>query len=101
MTAETTHKPLPSRKATATTILQEPSEAPPLVTVSSSALCVLTDFRKVPVATIGPDKTLNEATQEMIARGVRLLLVVERSARARRATSSCSASAASRRSRAS
>jgi hypothetical protein len=77
MTAETTHKALPSRKATSTTILQETSEAPPLVTVSSSALCVMTDFRKVPVATIAPDETLNEATEEMIARGVRLLLVVD------------------------
>lgn len=71
------HKPLPSRKANPGTLLQQPTEAPPLVTVSSSALCVMTDFRKVPVATIAPDKTLNEATETMIARGVRLLLVVD------------------------
>jgi CBS domain-containing protein len=45
--------------------------------MSSSALCVMTDFRKVPVATVGPDATLGQATDEMIAHGVRLLIVVE------------------------
>jgi CBS domain-containing protein len=77
MTAETPHKPLPSRKADPGTGLQQVSEAAPKVTMSSSALCVMTDFRKVPVATVGPDATLGQATDEMIAHGVRLLIVVE------------------------
>ncbi|AHE97152.1 CBS domain-containing protein [Thioalkalivibrio paradoxus] len=77
MTSDSPHKPLPSHKAPPGTLLQQPTEAPPLVTVSSSALCVMTDFRKVPVATIGPTATLTEATEAMIKRGVRLLLVID------------------------
>ncbi len=77
MTAENPHKPLPSRKADPGTGLQQVTEGAPPVTMSSSALCVMTDFRKVPVATIGPDATLSQATEEMIARGVRLLIVGE------------------------
>lgn len=77
MTAENPHKPLPSHKASAGTGLQPVTEGAPSVTMSSSALCVMTDFRKVPVATVGPDATLGQATDEMIARGVRLLIVVE------------------------
>ena len=77
MTAENPHKPLSSRKADPGTGLQQVTEGAPQVTMSSSALCVMTDFRKVPVATIGPDATLSQATEEMIARGVRLLIVVE------------------------
>jgi CBS domain-containing protein len=77
MTAENPHKPLPSHKAVPGTGLQQVTEAAPKVTMASSALCVMTDFRKVEVATIGPDATLGQATDEMIARGVRLLIVVE------------------------
>jgi len=77
MTAENPHKPLPSQKADPGTGLQQVTEGAPQVTMSSSALCVMTDFRKVPVATVGPDATLSQATEEMIARGVRLLIVVE------------------------
>jgi len=77
MTAENPHKPLPSSKAAPGTGLQQVTEAPPQVTLSSSALCVMTDFRKVPVATVSPDATLGQATDEMIARGVRLLIVVD------------------------
>jgi len=77
MSAESPHKPLPSHKAVPGTGLQQVTEGPAPVTMSSSALCVMTDFRKVPVATIGPDATLSGATEEMIARGVRLLIVLE------------------------
>lgn len=77
MTAESSYKPLTSHKAAPGTGLQQVTEGPARVTMSSSALCVMTDFRKVPVATIGPDATLGEATEEMIARGVRLLIVVQ------------------------
>jgi CBS domain-containing protein len=37
---------------------------------------VMTDLRQVPAATIRPNATIVQANREMIARGVRLLLVV-------------------------
>lgn len=49
-----------------------------LVRADSPAMCVMTDFKQVSVATIGPDATLAQANQTMISRGVRLLLVVNR-----------------------
>ncbi len=49
-----------------------------LVRADSPALCVMTDLKQVTAATIGPDVTLAHATQTMISRGVRLLLVVNR-----------------------
>lgn len=51
--------------------------APNPVKVSAYALEVMTDLRFVPVASIRPGATLEVATQRMIARGVRLLLVVD------------------------
>lgn len=77
MTAEFPHKPLPSQKAAPGIGLQQVSEEDPQVTLASSALCVMTDFRRVPVATIGPEATLNQATEQMISRGVRLLIVMD------------------------
>lgn len=49
-----------------------------LVRAESPALCVMTDLKQVSAATIGPEATLVQATQTMISRGVRLLLVVDR-----------------------
>jgi len=49
---------------------------PPPVSVDSDAILVMTDLSRVPSATIIADATLDEATQSMLARGVRLLLVV-------------------------
>ncbi|MDX9996010.1 MAG: CBS domain-containing protein [Rhodocyclaceae bacterium] len=49
-----------------------------LVRADSPAMCVMTDFKQVSVATIAPDATLAQANQTMISRGVRLLLVVNR-----------------------
>jgi CBS domain-containing protein len=49
-----------------------------LVRAESPALCVMTDLKQVSAATIGPDATLAQATQTMISRSVRLLLVVNR-----------------------
>lgn len=49
-----------------------------LVHADSPAICVMTDLKQVSVATIGPEATLAQATQTMISRGVRLLLVVNR-----------------------
>jgi CBS domain-containing protein len=50
---------------------------PPPVTMDSPALDVMTDLSQVPAATIGADASLDEANRSMIARGVRLLLVVD------------------------
>lgn len=49
-----------------------------LVRADSPAMCVMTDFKSVSVATIAQDATLAQANQTMISRGVRLLLVVNR-----------------------
>lgn len=48
-----------------------------LVQVDSPAIEVMTDLQQVSAATIGSEVKLSEATQRMISRGVRLLLVVD------------------------
>jgi CBS domain containing-hemolysin-like protein len=68
---------LPTAKAPAGTGFSEPTTFT-LVRADSPALCVMTDLRQVTAATIGPDINLAQATQTMISRGVRLLLVVDR-----------------------
>jgi CBS domain-containing protein len=68
---------LPTFKAPQATGYSEPSTFT-LVRADSPAMCVMTDFRQISVATIGPDATLAQANQTMISRGVRLLLVVNR-----------------------
>lgn len=68
---------LPTFKAPAGTGYSEPSTFT-LVRADSPALSVITDFKQVSVATIGPEATLAQANQTMISRGVRLLLVVDR-----------------------
>jgi CBS domain-containing protein len=50
---------------------------PRLIKMDSPAVAVMTDLCQVPAATIRPDATAAQATQAMIARGVRLLLVVD------------------------
>lgn len=74
---EPTHHPLPTIKAPPGTGFWEPSTFSP-VRADSPALSVMTDLKQVSAATIGPDAPLNVATQTMISRGVRLLLVVNR-----------------------
>jgi predicted transcriptional regulator len=64
-------------KAPAGTGYAEPSTFT-LVRADSPAMCVMTDFKQVSVATTTPDATLALANQTMISRGVRLLLVVDR-----------------------
>lgn len=77
------HKETPTQQALATfiapagTTFSQPSTFT-LVRADSPALCVMTDLRQVSAATIAPDATLAQATQTMISRGVRLLLVVNR-----------------------
>lgn len=68
---------LPTSKAPAGTGFSEPSTFT-LVRADSPAMCVMTDFKQVSVATIAPEATLAQANQTMISRGVRLLLVVDR-----------------------
>lgn len=46
------------------------------VNITASAMEVMTDLRFVPAATCRTDMAVSEARQKMIARGVRLLLVV-------------------------
>lgn len=45
--------------------------------IDSPAIDAMSDFRKVTPATIGPEATLVQAEQKMIACGVRLLLVLD------------------------
>lgn len=68
---------LPTSKAPAGTGFSEPSTFT-LVRADSPAMCVMTDFKQVSVATIAPEATLAQANQTMISRGVRLLLVIDR-----------------------
>lgn len=70
------YRPLAAMKAAADLGFHTPSTF--AVTADSPAISVMTDLRQVHAATIGPDASLGQATQTMIARGVRLLLVVER-----------------------
>lgn len=50
---------------------------PPAITADADAVLAMTDLSKMPSATIMPHASLEEATQSMILRGVRLLLVVD------------------------
>lgn len=75
---ESTASPtLKTFKAPAGTGFSEPSTFT-LVRADSPAMCVMTDFKQVSVATITPEATLAQANQTMISRGVRLLLVINR-----------------------
>ena len=71
----TNYKPLASRKAPKVLGYQQPSTFTS-VTASSPAIAVMTDLRQVTAATIGAEVTLSDATRTMMARNVRLLLVV-------------------------
>ncbi len=71
------YKPLSMTKMKLGVTYQPPGVyAPKPVKVDSPAIEVMTDLHLVTPATIGPDATLAQATQTMIARSVRLLLVV-------------------------
>lgn len=77
MNDEKRHTPLPCRRAAEELVIQYPWGSP-RVTASSPAIEVMTDLGVVSPGTVVPSATLNEATQVMIARGVRLLLVTEK-----------------------
>ncbi len=71
------YKPLSMAKMKGGVTYQPPGVyAPQPVKVDSPAIEVMTDLHLVSPATIGPDATLAKASQTMIARSVRLLLVV-------------------------
>jgi CBS-domain-containing membrane protein len=69
------YKHLPFRSLKAGAGFYQPSTRQ-LVQVDSPAIEVMTDLQLIRAATVGPEATLAMATQAMIARGVRLLLVV-------------------------
>jgi len=67
-------KPLPFRKLKLGAGFIQPTTYKP-VQASSPAIEVMTDLQRVSAATTHPEATLAQATQTMIARSVRLLLV--------------------------
>lgn len=71
----TNYNPLPLRTLKAGIGYHRPSSTYLPVQADSPAIEVMTDLQKFSIATIPADATLAQATQKMIARGVRLLLV--------------------------
>ena len=71
----TNYNPLPLRPLKAGAGYHRPSSAYMPVQADSPAIEVMTDLQKFSIATISIDATLSQATQKMVARGVRLLLV--------------------------
>ena len=71
-----TYKPLPMMRMPAAVVCQPPVVGPKPVKTDMPAIDVMTDLRQVAAATIRADATLVQANRTMIARGVRLLLVV-------------------------
>jgi len=69
------YKPLSSHILKAGAGYHRPSSTYMPVQADSPAIEVMTDLQKVAIATIPIDATLAQATQKMVARGVRLLLV--------------------------
>lgn len=50
---------------------------PGAVSEDSPAIDVMTDLRRIPAATIGPDDCINQTNARMISRGVRMLFVTD------------------------
>jgi len=71
----TKYAPLAWRKAPKALGYQQPTTFVS-VTASSPAISVMTDLRQVTAATIDTESTLSDATRTMMARNVRLLLVI-------------------------
>lgn len=74
----TDYRPLGARMLRPGAACQRPNSFSP-VRLNTAAIEVMTDFRQVSPVTIGPDTSLPDATNAMIARGVRLLFVVNES----------------------
>ena len=84
------YTPLPLTALNPATTYQQPAQSPPAyqqpaqslparLNLESPAQECMTDLKHVCAATIEPEATLDAANQTMIERGVRLLLVVDRS----------------------
>ncbi len=71
-----TYKPLPMIRMREGVVCQPPVVGPEPVKSDTPAIEVMTDLRQVAAATIRGDATLAQANRTMMARGVRLLLVV-------------------------
>lgn len=72
------YKPLSMRKASDDLSYRGPvATIPGPVRSDSPAVAVMTDLSRVPAATVGIDATAHQATQAMISRGVRMLLVMD------------------------
>ena len=70
-------KTLATRRPKAQVLVRQPERHQP-VTMHSPALEVMTDFTRWHSVTIAPEASLFNANDAMIARGVRLLLVVDK-----------------------
>lgn len=76
MSDQTIHRPLPKTPVSPAGCYLLDAFNPPAVHADSPALEVMTDLSRVPVATIMASASLDDANRSMMARGVRLLLVV-------------------------
>lgn len=76
MSETTTFRPLAQAQISSHGCFLMGAFNPPSVTVESPASQVMTDLSQVPCATIFAEATLEGANRSMLARGVRLLLVV-------------------------
>jgi len=73
---KTLYKPVPMAKMREGVVCQPPAIGPKPVRMDTPAIEVMTDLRQVAAATIRSDASIGQAERAMIARGVRLLLVV-------------------------
>jgi CBS domain-containing protein len=71
------YKPLNMTRMRAGVVVQPPTADPKAVRLDSPAIEAMTDLRQVAAATIRAEATIAQANRAMIARGVRLLLVVD------------------------
>jgi CBS domain-containing protein len=71
------YSPLPMAPMRAGVVVQPPAAGPKPVRLDSPAIEVMTDLRRIAAATIAADATIAQTNRTMIARGVRLLLVVD------------------------
>jgi len=71
------YKPLAMARMRPGVVVQPPAAQPRAVRLDSPAIEAMTDLRQVAAATIRAEATIAQANRAMIARGVRLLLVVD------------------------
>ena len=72
-----TYPPLRRHSLRPGSLLLSPDQRGEYVQLNSPALAVLTDFRKIPAATIDTEAPMEAANRFMIRRSVRLLLVTD------------------------